>query len=193
MNRKEGAAGFLAVVHGRSSVRSFLPDPVSEAEWETLLRAAMAAPTAVNRQPWEFIIIEQRATLDTLADGLPFAKMARQAPGAVLICADPARAHQGRVEYAVIDASAACENLLLAAEALGLGAVWTAVYPQADRQAFVRATLGIPEGIVPLALVPVGHPRGEPAPKDKWKPALIHRERWQERTTPIDFGKPAHE
>ncbi|MDA8410750.1 MAG: nitroreductase family protein [Treponema sp.] len=184
---------FFETAAHRSSVRSFAPQPIEPGEWEKLLRAAMAAPSAVNRQPWEFIIIENRATLDALAEALPYAKMARHAPGAVLVCADPLRAHQGKVEYAVLDASAACENLLLAADALGLGAVWTAVYPQADRQAVVRKLLGIPEGIIPLALVPVGHPKGEQRPQDKYKPELIHREGWKPRDRPLDMPPPDHD
>lgn len=184
---------FFDTVAHRSSVRSFTPEPIKPKEWDLLLRAAMSAPSAVNRQPWEFVLIENRAMLDALAEALPYAKMAKQAPGAVLVCADPARAHQGKVEYAILDASAACENLLLAADALGLGAVWTAVYPQADRQAVVRKLVGVPEGVIPLALVPVGHPKGEARPQDKYKPELIHRERWQTRERPLDMPPPDHD
>jgi nitroreductase len=132
----------------------------------------------VNKQPWEFVIVEERAILDALAAELPFAKMAAEAPAAIVACAVPARAYEGKIEYAVIDASLACENLLLAADALGLGAVWTALYPQAQHEAVARRLLGIPEGIVALALIPVGRPRGETRPKDKFRPELIHRGRW---------------
>ena len=185
--------GFFETIFHRSSVRSFTSEPLSQDEWEKLLRAAMAAPSAVNRQPWEFIVVEDRPTLDALADALPYAKMAKQAPAAVMVCADPARAHQGKAEYAVLDASAACENLLLAADALGLGAVWTAVYPQPDREAIARKLLGIPEGIIPLALVPIGHPKGDQVPKDKYRAELIHKGRWQADRPPLDFDAPAHD
>ena len=184
---------FFETVAHRSSVRSFTPEPINPEEWDRLLRAAMAAPTAVNRQPWDFVIIEDRTMLDALAEALPYAKMAKEAPGAILVCADPARAHQGKAEYAVIDASAACENILLAAEALGLGAVWTAVYPQPDRQAVARKLVGVPEGVIPLALVPIGHPRGEQRPKDKYNPELIHRERWRTREGPLGIPPPEHD
>jgi len=184
---------FFETAGHRSSVRSFTREPVSAEEWDRMLRAAMAAPSAVNRQPWEFVIIEDRTMLDALADSLPYAKMARQAPGAVLVCTDPSRAYQEKVEYAVLDASAACENLLLAADAMGLGAVWTAVYPQPDRQATVRKLVGIPERVIPLALVPVGHSDGEPMPKDKFRPEFIHRERWQEHSPPVDMAPPEHD
>ena len=184
---------FFEILAHRSSVRNFTPEPIKPEEWDRLLRAAMSAPSAVNRQPWDFVMIESREMLDALAEALPYAKMAKEAPGAILVCTDPARAHQGRAEYAVIDASAACENILLAAEALGLGAVWTAVYPQPDRQAVVRKLLGIPEEVIPLALVPIGHPKGEQRPKDKYKPELIHRERWRTRENPPDMPAPEHD
>jgi nitroreductase len=169
---------FFETVHNRASVRSFKPDRVTGPEWDALLRAAMAAPSAVNRQPWEFIIIEDRATLDKLADALPYAKMAKQASGAVVVCAVPSRAFEGKLEFAIIDSSLACENLLLAAEALGLGAVWTAVYPESFREAPVRELLGIPADIIPLAFVPVGRPAGDTKPKDKYRSDYIHRESW---------------
>ncbi|HUW40160.1 MAG TPA: nitroreductase family protein [Rectinemataceae bacterium] len=183
---------FFETVFHRASVRSYDSRPIPEAVWDHVLRAAMAAPTAVNRQPWEFVVIEHRATLDALAEGLPYAKMAKQAPGAVLVCAVPARANQQRAEYAVLDASAACENILLAADALGLGAVWTAVYPQADRQTVVRQILGVPEDVIPLAFIPIGYPKVEEHPKDKYRPELIHRERWHERERPLDMPPPEH-
>jgi nitroreductase len=159
-------------------VRAFQPHELPESQWETLMRAAMAAPSAVNCQPWEFVIVRDRATLVRLADALPYAKMAAQASGAVLVCARPDKAYQGSVDYAVIDASLACQNLLLAATALDLGAVWTAVHPDAGREAAVRDLLGVPSGVIPLALVPVGKPANPVEAKDKYRPELVHHGRW---------------
>jgi nitroreductase len=169
---------FFDTVFHRSSVRSFTSDPVTEEEVESLLKAAMAAPSAVNRQPWEFITITDKGILEKLADRLPYAKMAKMAPLGIVVCADPDLAHEGKIEYAVIDAACACENLLLAADALGLGAVWTAVYPQPGREAIVRDVLQIPQKIIPLAFIPIGRPRGEERPKDKYKAEKVHREKW---------------
>lgn len=169
---------FFDAVHNRTSVRSFQPKAVSEADWEKLLRAAMAAPSAVNCQPWDFVVIQDHDTLERLAETLPYAKMTTQAAGAVLVCTHPEKAYEGSKEYAVIDASLACANLLLAATALGLGAVWTAVYPDPSREIQVHRILGIPPEVIILALVPVGYPEGEVKAKDKFKPTLIHREHW---------------
>ncbi|MEI6876575.1 MAG: nitroreductase family protein, partial [Spirochaetota bacterium] len=99
-------------------------------------------------------------------------------PLGIVVCALPKDAYEGKTEYAVIDASCAAENLLLAADALGLGAVWTALYPQPAREASARRLLGIPEDVIPLAFIPIGRPRGEILPKEKFKEAKVHRGRW---------------
>jgi len=169
---------FFETVAQRASTRSFAPDPLTEAEWDHLLRAAMAAPSAVNCQPWEFIVVEERTILNALAAALPYAKMAAEAPAAVIVCAVPSRAFEENLAFAIIDASLACENLLLAAEALDLGAVWTALYPEAPREAIARQILGIPKEVIPLALIPLGKALGETKPKNKFRPELIHRGRW---------------
>lgn len=168
----------IAVLHRRKSVRNFTGEPVSIFDVDVLLRAGMAAPSAVNCQPWEFVTVTERAVLDRLADGLPYAKMLFKAGAAIVVCGVPAQAHLQLKEYAVIDASLAAENILIAAEALGLGAVWTAAYPYDDRMALVRSTLGIPREAIPLCVIPIGRPTGEDQPKEKFKSEKIHRERW---------------
>ena len=169
---------FFEVIRLRASVRDFQPHTIIEAQWETLLRAAMTAPSAVNCQPWDFVVIQDRAMLSRLADALPYAKMAAQASGAILVCTQASRAFQGSKDFAVIDASLACQNILLAATALDLGAVWTAIYPEKEREAVIHSLLGVPADVIPLALIPIGKPAGATPPKDKFKPDLIHRERW---------------
>ena len=156
----------------RRSVRSYSDRPVDDEAVELLLRAAMAAPSSKNRQPWEFVVVRERETLDALAGRLRFAKMLHQAPMAIAVCAksddNPCWAQ---------DASAAAENLLLAAESLGLGAVWTAAYDEERRSAVVEI-LEIPEGYSPLCVIPVGYPAGDEKPKDKWKPEKVHYGKW---------------
>ncbi len=165
-------------MENRVSVRAFMPERLKPEVWERLMRAAMSAPSAVNKQPWEFIIIENRKTLKALASALPYAKMTAEAGGALLACALPAKAYEGKTAFAIIDVSLACQNFLLAAQAESLGAVWTALYPEPEREAAVRSLLGIPENVIPLALIPVGIPDEHPAPKHKYDPAKIHRDRW---------------
>src|SRR5512142_614000 len=109
----------LEAIHARKSVRHFTGEAVSRQDLETLLKAGMAAPTAVDKRPWAFVVVTQRKTLLDLAKGLPYAQMLDKAGAAVIICAVPEKANRGKPEYAVIDASLAGENILLAAEALG--------------------------------------------------------------------------
>jgi len=155
----------------RTSIRAYKSDPVSGETLQKIVRAGMAAPTARNLQPWKFIAITQSAKLAKLADKLPYAKMLKTAPAAIIVCGDLKKAFQTKpeVEFWVQDCSAATENILLAAHGLGLGAVWTGVYPNAERTNAVRDELGLDESLVPLCVIVLGYPAESPAPKDKWK------------------------
>lgn len=172
----------LECILTRTSVRQYAPDrTISRDTVETLLRAAMSAPTAVNKQPWAFVAIDDRAELDSLTSVLPYARMLSQAPLAIVVCGDLSKAIESENAdggFWIQDVSAATENLLLAAHALGLGAVWTGVYPDSERVNGVREHLGMPDNIIPLAVVPIGYPTGPQTPKDKWKPENIHFNRW---------------
>ncbi len=163
----------------RTSVRRYADARVTDAEQKALLRAAMSAPTGVNRQPWEFVVIDDPAVLQALADALPYAKMAAKAPMAIAVCGNRERFLAG--DDATLweqDLSAASENILLAAHAIGLGGVWTCLYPHADRMASASAILGLPEEVVPFSLLPVGHPLTQQKPMDKWHPERIHHNKF---------------
>jgi len=168
----------MSVIHSRKSVRHFTGQEVSTNLLDKIVRAGMAAPSAVNMQPWSFVVVTDRQTLDTLNDGLPYAKMLGKAGAAIIVCAIPEKAYEGLKELAVIDSSLAGENILLAAEALGLGAVWTAAYPYEDRMNIVRKVLGIPANVIPLNVIPIGYPAGGDKPKNKYKPEYIHWQKW---------------
>ena len=172
--------GALDVIMTRTSVRAYQDRPVGADTVGLLLRAAMAAPSAVNRQPWAFVVVDDRELLRKFSEALPFAKMAAEAPLAVVVCGDLSRNPGASGEWWVMDASAASENLLLAAHAMGLGAVWTGVYPRGERVRAVREILGLPGHVVPLNLIPVGYPADNPAPKQKWNPANIRHNGWSE-------------
>lgn len=166
----------------RTSIRAYQDKPVDEKTLEVLLRAAMAAPTAKNKQPWKFVVIKDKSMLQQIADSMSTMKMAAYAPLAIVVCGDLNEALSGEGQaYWVQDASAATENLLLAAHALGLGAVWCGVYPKSDRVAFISRLLELPEGVVPLNVIPVGYPAESPAPKDKWKPEKVYYDKWGQR------------
>jgi nitroreductase len=166
----------IKTIFERKSVRNMELKPIEKSTLELLIRAGMAAPTAKNTQPWEFIAITDRKTLDALADGLPYAKMLHQAGAAIIVCAD--MNNEGGRTHWTEDCAAATQNILLSAESLGLGAVWTAAYPDPARIETVRKCTLIPENIEPLCVVPIGFPIGNDKPKDKYKPEKIHWERW---------------
>lgn len=160
-------------IMSRKSVRKFLDRKVEEEKVLTLLKAGMAAPTGKNVQPWEFVVVTDRAALDSMAAALPYAKMLTEAPLAIVVCGDTTKS-----SYWYVDCSAATENILLAAEALGLGAVWTAAYPYEDRMSVVMKETALPEHIKPLCVIPVGYPAMPHSPKDKFKESKIHYNKW---------------
>lgn len=181
LNLSESAKAVLDNIASRRSVRSLSDRKVPGEMVELLLRAAMAAPSAKNRQPWEFVVVDDRLILDELAGKLRYAKMLAQSPLAVIVCARTRTVHpDGSVTenpFWEHDASAAAENLLLAAEALGLGAVWTAA-SDPERSSAVKSVISMPDTVMPLCVVPIGFPAGSEQPKDKWNPAKVHKNRW---------------
>ena len=164
----------LETIMTRTSVRKYADRPVEKEKIEAMLRAGMAAPTAVNKQPWHFVVVNDRAKLNELAAANPRAKMLQTVPLAIVVCGDMNKAMQGKGQaYWIQDCSAATENILLAAHAQGLGAVWTGVYPMEDRIQPLSKTLKLPETVIPLCTIVIGYPAEQPKPKDKWKPENV--------------------
>lgn len=158
----------------RVSVRSYLDKPVDDATIEKLLRAGMAAPSAVNKQPWHFVVVTDKQQLSALAEANPNAGMAAHAPLAIVVCGNMDRALEGIArEYWVQDCSAVTQNILLAANAMGLGSVWTGTYPIKERCDAVAKILHLPENILPLNTIVIGYPERDNAPKDKWDPSKV--------------------
>lgn len=159
----------------RVSVRRFTDDAVSDEQLTAILHAAMAAPSGVNKQPWEFVVVDDRELLTQLADVLPYAKMTANAPVAIVVCGNKQRVLQGVDDNLwEQDCSAASENILLAAHAIGLGGVWTCLYPHPERIEPVRKILNISENLIPFNLIPIGHPTSDHMPIDKWHPERVH-------------------
>ena len=164
----------------RVSVRQFTGDSISEAQLDTLLRAAMAAPSAINKQPWAFIVITDRDKIAQLGEALPYSRCSNHPAVAIIPCGDLTKAIPGEMAgFWINDVSAATENLLLAAHAMGLGAVWTGLHPDMNRAKIVQDMLGLPEHIIPLCIVPVGVPAEQPDIKDKFNPENIHFNGWE--------------
>ncbi len=164
----------LDLIMTRSSVRSYTPQKVETSKVEKLLKAGMAAPTAGNRQPWEFVVVTDRAILDKFPAIIPGAHMAAKSQLAIVVCGSPERALMP--EYWVQDCSAATENILLAAHGMGLGAVWCGAYPNndADRVGQISELLFLPDDVLALSIIVIGYPDSEPVVKDKWQPSRVH-------------------
>lgn len=159
----------------RKSVRAYTDRAVSHEQLDTLIRAAMAAPTGRDMRPWHFIVLEGRHQLSPLAEQQPYAKMLAEAQAAVVVCGDMSVTDKegNPSRNWTFDCSAATENLLLQAEAMGLGAVWTGVYPYDERIEAVKQALHLPDHLIPLNVIPIGYPKGDPQPKDKYDPAKV--------------------
>ena len=171
----------------RKSVRSYTDQKLTEEQINTLLRAAMAAPSGSNIQPWSFVVLTDASEYDTIFAGNFNMDKFKQSAAVIVLCADTTVTRTPRDGGAPVvrpngtwrdDLGAATENLLLAAESMGLGAVWTASYPYKDRYMPPKTALGLPDTVIPYSIVPVGYPAGDEQPKDKWDPARIHYGRW---------------
>jgi len=168
----------LSSIFARRSIRAYRRQPVSNEAVRDLLEAAMAAPSAAAKDPWRFVVIRDRDTLSRIAEGLPNGKMLAEADVGIACCGDLRAAHDGQLSYLLQDVSAAIENLLLAASALGLGACWLGVHPREDRIAHVRKLLEMPVAILPVGVVAVGWPGEEKEPRTRYRDQHVHKERW---------------
>jgi len=146
----------LQTILTRISIRRYKNTPICDKDIEDILKAAMAAPSAGNSQPWEFIIIKERELLNKIPNIHPHAQMLLQAPLAILICADLTREkYEGRW---MLDCSAASQNILLSVHSKGLGAVWVGIYPDESRMNSFSEMFNLPDNIKPVSLIPIGYP-----------------------------------
>ena len=163
------SSAVLENIASRTSIRAYTSEPVGDETVTALLKAGMAAPTAMNTQPWTFYVVRDKELMQSLAEVLPYAKMAADAAVLIVPCGDRDRFLSGEgMTYWVQDLSAASETILLAAHAMGLGAVWTGVYPIRKRIADVSRILEMKDSHVPFCVIPIGWPADNPEPKDKW-------------------------
>ncbi len=163
----------LQLIFDRRSIRAYTDEEVSQDDIQSLLKAAMAAPSGSNLKPWHFVVVTDRPTLQAMADAHPYGKMLALAPLAIAVCADSAISRSW-----VKDCSAATENILIAAAALGLGAVWLGCHGAQDREKALRPVLGLPDRISILSIVSIGHPDEVKPARTQFDPARVHKNRW---------------
>ena len=161
----------------RRSIRSFKADHIDRAEVEDIIRAGMYAPSAVNCQPWHYMIIDDRSLLDRIMDIHPYAKMLKEAPCAILVLGDEDLQHAPG--YWVVDCGAATQNILLAAHSKGIGSVWLGLHPREQRKEGIRQLFDLPGHIQPFALVALGYPNETKQAPDRFRRERIHNNGWQ--------------
>jgi nitroreductase len=160
----------------RRSIRKYTDQALPEGTIEAVLKAAVAAPSAGNEQPWHFLVITDREKLAKMPEVHEYSSMVPSAQACIMVCGEPALAKNG--EMWVQDCAAATENILLALNAMGLGGVWLGCYPKMTRVDGIAKMFGVPEGIVPFSLVPLGYPAEEKPPRDNYKAERVHWNEW---------------
>lgn len=166
----------LDAIFTRRSIRRFTGEPIAEEDMKKILRAGFSAPSAHNRQPWHFVVVRDKDTLETISKGHPYAKMLPQAGCCIIVCGDKNK--QGMTGFLVEDCSAAIQNILLAAHGLGLGAVWCGLYPVPQLTRLIDEAVALPPEITPVGMVVLGHKDEEKKSEDRYDESKIHMDRW---------------
>jgi nitroreductase len=169
----------LDFIFGRRCVRVYSPGEVSEAAVTQLLEAAMAAPSAMTKDPWRFVVVRDKQMLSKLSSLHPGAAMLSAAATAIVVCGDLESAFEHNISYLLQDCSAATENLLLAAHALGLGACWVGVYPGEALITKIKEWLGLPGAVIPVAVVSIGEPGEHLEARTRFNGSYVHAEKWR--------------
>ena len=163
----------------RRSIRKYTSDPVSKKDLEEIIKAGMHAPSAVNCQPWHFIVIEEKETFAKIMNVHAYAKMLKEAQAAILVCGDEKLQHGDG--YWAVDCGAATQNVLLAAHAKGLGAVWLGLHPREERKKEIKKLFQLPKRIQPFSLISIGWPAEQKETPERFKPERIHYSKWQQK------------
>jgi nitroreductase len=166
----------LDAIFNRRSIRQYTPEIVTEEQLSLIIKAAMFAPSAVNKQPWHFIVFRNKETIRKIIEVHPNASMLENASAGILVCWDDHLQHD--VGYGPVDCSAATQNLLLAACDLALGAVWVGIYPRQQRMESIQKIFELPSHIHGFSIVSIGYPAEKKVQPDRFKRDRIHYEKW---------------
>lgn len=177
-NMNQNKDSVIEAIMTRTSIRQYTDEKLTDEEIETMLKAGMAAPSACNLQPWRFVVVTDPEVKQAISNQIKPAGPAAKAPAVIVVCGDMEATFEPAPDYWTEDCSAVTENILLAAHAMDLGAVWMGVYPQKERCEFLADLLGLPSNIKAFGMIAVGHPAENPAPKEKWDASKVHFEKW---------------
>ena len=170
----------LEAIFTRKSTRKFLDQPVEEEKILTILRAGMSGPTCVNARDWAFLVVKDRDRLIAMAEanGRP-AEPLKNAAFGILVLGDLEKAFPQAKDYWVVDGAIAAQNMILAAQDLGLGSVWLGTWPQMDRVNRQRELFDVPDRYMPHSIVAFGYPENDRfEERDQFEPDKVHYERW---------------
>ena len=173
-----GTLDTITAIMSRRSIRDYTSHPVPEDLVKMLVEAGMCAPSAFNERSSEFIVINDRKILDEIFQLNTKALQIKKASVAIIICGNTAKEKFPGKGYWPLDGAVAAQNILVAAHAVGLGAVWTAIYPYEDRMAAVQKLLGLPEAVQPLCIIPIGYPAEKKFRENRIEPARYHQNKW---------------
>jgi nitroreductase len=173
-----GTLDAITAIMTRRSIRNYTQHPVPEDLIKILVEAGMCAPSAFNERSQEFIVINDRKILDAIYNLNPKALQIKRASVAIMVCGNQDKEKFKGQGYWQLDGSVASENILIAANAMGLGAVWTAIYPYPDRIAAVEKLLNLPAQVIPLNIIPIGYPAEQKAKENRFDPSRLHQNRW---------------
>ncbi len=174
----QGTPDAITAILTRRSIRDYTPHPVPEELVKLLLEAGMSAPSAMDERSAEFIVINDRNILDEIQKFNTKRLQLKKATVAILVCVNQAKEKKQGLGFGVLDGAVACENILIAANALGLGAVWTSIYPFQDRIPKVQKMLNLPEQVIPMTIIPVGYPAERKERENRYVPSRVHTNRW---------------
>ncbi|OGV56321.1 MAG: NADH dehydrogenase [Lentisphaerae bacterium GWF2_44_16] len=168
----------LNAIFSRRSIRSYEAKEIPEGILKNILKAAMSAPSACAKDPWDFLVIKDKKMLADIAAGLPNGKMLVSAALGIVVCGDIQKAHANELSYMLQDCSAAIENILVSAGMLGIGTCWLGVHPREERIVHIRKLLSIPDNIIPLAVISMGYPAEKKEARTRYSDAAVHFEKW---------------
>lgn len=168
----------LSNIINRKSVRKFTDEKVTKSDLSKIIKAGMSAPSALNLQPWEFIVFDNPDTIDWMVNLHDYSKMFKTATAGIIVCGDMEKTIDGFEDFWIQDCSAATENILLAIESLNLGGVWLGIYPIEERYQKIIDYFKLPKNIIPFAVIALGHPLIDEKPKNKWDEKKLHWNKW---------------
>jgi nitroreductase len=166
----------LDFILDRRSIRRFTDQKIDSKQIKAILTAAMYAPSAVNMQPWHFVVIDESSMMEKIMEIHPYARMLQTASHAVVVCGDEQAQHDDG--YWVVDCGAATQNLLLAAHTMGLGACWVGLHPREERKSSFSRLLKLPSHVKPFALVALGYPEEQKARPDRFHSEKVKYNGW---------------